>query len=148
MIKSFRGILADGGQTRIRLGTIRGEIGYRINKLEGFPSLPTTTDFESVLQVWSVKQDPVATEAPLVDFSNSRLLGALFYTGMGSTYSANSDIVVFDNVTFNQDIFITHTEGVSNFSFNYYLELEQVKLNLGESTVATLMDMRGDSNID
>ena len=50
--------------------------------------------------------------------------------------------VVFDNVKFNQDIYITHQDEAVGQSFNYYLELEQVKLDLNEATVATLKDMR------
>jgi hypothetical protein len=44
-------------------------------------------------------------------------------------------------MTFNQDIFIT-LGSQSGASCNYYIELEQVKLDLNENTVATLKDIR------
>ena len=50
---------------------------------------------------------------------------------------------MFDNVTFNQDIYVTHTDTNSAIPINYYIELEQRKIDLNEATVATLKDMRG-----
>ena len=145
MIKTFRGLLADGGQDTIRLSTRDGMMGYRIVKFQGFPQKPGTADYESTLQIWKVKQDPVLTSTPIVDFSNSRLLAALIYEGRPGSSSAGvlPDAVIFDDEIVNQDIFVTHTEANGSESFNYYLELEQVKLDLGEATVATLKDMRG-----
>jgi len=32
VVKTFRGLLADGGQDRIRLSTIKGKVGYKIAK--------------------------------------------------------------------------------------------------------------------
>jgi len=52
-------------------------------------------------------------------------------------------IIIFDNVTFNQDIFITAIDIGAAAECNYYLELEQFTLDLSEATVATLKDMRG-----
>ena len=42
-------------------------------------------------------------------------------------------------MTFNQDIYITCK---SSGNMNYYMELEQIKLDLNENTVATLKDIR------
>jgi len=142
MIKTFRGLMEDGAQDTLVLHTNDGSTGYRIVKFEGFPNLPATVDFESVLQIWKVKQTSVPTDTPVVDFSDNTLLAALSYTGMEGTYKANANMVIFDREIFNQDIYITHTEGVSNFKFNYYIELEQFKLDLSENTVATLKDIR------
>jgi len=51
--------------------------------------------------------------------------------------------IIFDKEIFNQDIYITHTEAAgSALACNYYIELEQVKLDLSENTVATLKDIR------
>ena len=50
--------------------------------------------------------------------------------------------VVFDNEIFNQDIYITHTDAHATGECNYYIELEQIKLDLNENTVATLKDIR------
>ena len=50
--------------------------------------------------------------------------------------------VVFDNMTFNQDIDITMVDVNGTQAGNYYIELEQIKLDLNENTVATLKDIR------
>jgi len=42
----------------------------------------------------------------------------------------------------NQDIYITHIDTNGAIPCNYYIELEQVKLDLSENTVATLKDIR------
>ena len=56
-------------------------------------------------------------------------------------------ITIFDNTIVNQDIYITHSDIVGTTPCNYYLELEQVKLDLNENTVATLKDIRISINI-
>ena len=56
---------------------------------------------------------------------------------------ATHNIIIFDNTTINQDMFITHFDASVGKPVNYYIELEQVKLDLNEATVATLKDMRG-----
>jgi len=58
-------------------------------------------------------------------------------------------VVIFDNEVFNQDIYITYTDngGGSNEDINYYIELEQIKLDLSENTVATLKDIRNAARI-
>ena len=49
-------------------------------------------------------------------------------------------------MTFNQDIFLTSSiNGSAGLEMNYYLELEQVKLDLNQNTVATLKDIRNRS---
>ena len=39
-------------------------------------------------------------------------------------------------------MYITHSEVNGSAACNYYIELEQVKLDLGQNTVATLKDIR------
>ena len=138
MIKSFRGKLAYGvaATQTIRLGTNQGMIGYRIKKFQILPqNLNNSSD--SNVGIWTRPQDATSAD---VDFDNSELLAmAVIYN---ETYEVNS-VVVFDNVTFNQDIYIDHHQQAGSDYVNYYLELEQVKLDLNEATVATLKDMRG-----
>ena len=43
---------------------------------------------------------------------------------------------------FNQDIYVTHKDVAVGQTVNYYIELEQIKLDLNENTVATLKDIR------
>jgi hypothetical protein len=135
-IKSFRGKLAYGatGQT-INLSTNTGKTGYRIVKFQVLPqNLNNPSD--SNVGIWSVPQTTTSAD---VDFSSQTLLAmAVIYN---ETYEVNS-VIVFDNVIFNQDIYINHHQQAGSDYVNYYLELEQVSLDLTENTVATLKDIR------
>jgi len=143
MIKTFRGILADGAQVTINLHTNDGRTGYRIVKLQTFPTTPGTSADESVIQVWSKAQaEPIATGSGTVNFSNDTLLGAVYFRQHSTTTAPATMNVIFDNQIVNQDIYITHTNNEGSASYNYYLELEQISLDLNESTVATLQSIR------
>jgi len=136
MIKSFRGLMADGDIDTIRLSTNNGLTGYKINKFQLFPAVQDSAK-DNLVTIHSVKQTAVTTSA---NYNSPTLLAtAVLYNG---TYEVQN-IVVFDNTTFNQDIYITNYDSIGSNAMNYYLELEQVKLELNEATVATLKDMRG-----
>jgi len=143
-IKTFRGLIADGAQDTILLHTNDGSIGYRIVKFNIFPWRPGAADLESTVLIWKVKQsEPVSTSTVDVDFSNQVLLGAAYIAeGAGPDQGPLLEKIVFDNEIFNQDIYITHTATTGSESINYYIELDQVKLDLNENTVATLKDIR------
>jgi len=146
MIKTFRGRILDGGQDTIVLHTNNGETGYRIKKFEIMPQSPGTVDYESGVSIWKTSQSNISTATLDFDFTDNRLLAAAYMLlGTAPTQGNNSVATIFDNEVFNQDIYITHTNvegsGAAG-NMNYYLELEQVKLNLSESTVATLKDLR------
>ena len=71
------------------------------------------------------------------------MAAAGFFTGDTTQQTMKEDSIIFDNQVFNQDIFITYNDlQGSDAKVNYYIELEQVKLDLGENTVATLKDIR------
>jgi len=142
MIKSFRGKLADQEQDTIRLGTNQGLIGYRIVKFEIMSQEPYGgANAEHLVQLWANEQSTITAD---VDFDNSELLGTAIINNAAAGYNyASIPTIIFDNVIFNQDIYITHNDGQSTQACNYHLELEQVKLDLSEATVATLKDMRG-----
>jgi len=139
MIKTFRGILTDGGQVTIRLSTNNGETGYYIRKFEAMSKEPGNVSLEGSCKIFSNEQDTVDNT---VDFSNSELLAALEYHKEQNTAYPLSTNVIFDNVAINQDIFVTWKDNTTGESLNYYIELEQIKLDLNEATVATLKDMR------
>jgi len=139
MIKTFRGLIADGAQDTIVLHTNDGSTGYRIVKFQVICKDPPGTAPESVITIWKTSQTTPPAE---IDFSNQQLLGCAYYSG-GSTASVSQDIIIiFDSEIFNQDIYINHQDAQDTGPMNYYLELEQVKLDLNESTVATLKDIR------
>ena len=143
MIKTFRGLLADGGQDRIRLSTIKGKVGYRIVKFEGFPSTPGVTDYESTLMIWKLEQSSVSSSSAVVNFTDSDLLAAFYDSNNQATsYASANRRVIFDNELFNQDIYITHTNTDGANAFNYYIELEVIPLDDAGAEYTTLKDMR------
>ena len=137
-IISFRGSLEDGGQDTIPLQTNNGLIGYRITKFEIIDSAPGTVNTEIVCKIYTT--DQTGSIDALIDFSDNRLLGAAYY----SRGAAMQPVIIFDNITFNQDIYVTQeaASGGSAAICNYHIELEQMKLDLSEQTVATLKDIR------
>ncbi len=139
MIKSFRGSLDDLEVDTIRLSTNDGKTGYRIVKFELMPSLPGGAVQDSVMQIYTM---PQTTASSTVDFDNPLLLAAAIYSQHQTQYTFNTG-VIFDNVKFNQDIYITHKDEAVGQACNYYIELEQVTLSVSEAAVATLKDMRG-----
>ena len=136
-IKSFRGLMATDSVDTISLHTNNGTTGYKIKKIQALSWYPSGTSPEVVLKIYSVPQE-VVTET--IDFSDQTLLAVCFYEGNSNSYYTNQTDVIFDNMTFNQDIYITCYS--TDNRVNYYIELEQVKLDLGEQTVATLRDIR------
>jgi len=141
-IKSFRGKLADGDQQTIVLHTNDGSVGYRIVKFQIMMEQPGNTSQESLVKIYKVQQTkPIPVINATVDFSDNTLLAAAFQ----DTNVHPSEVIIFDNEIFNQDIYVTFTDnaaGTGTDDVNYYIELEQVKLDLNENTVATLKDIR------
>jgi len=140
-IKSFRGQLADEQQDTIVLHTRDGSIGYRIVKFQVMgPDYSETA--EAAIKIYKVKQDPTALTGD-IDFSDNTLLAAALYqqNATGQNYPIDN-VVIFDNEIFNQDIYISQRGQAASAKINYYIELEQMKLDLNENTVATLKDIR------
>ena len=138
-IKSFRGKIADGGIDIISLHTNTGSTGYRIVKMQIMHAEPGQQDAEHTFKIYSVPQTTVDNA---IDFSDNTLLAAAYLTDDKNTLGTTSTVVVFDNTTFNQDIYVTHEDTTGSQPANYYMELEEVKLDLNQSTVATLKDIR------
>ena len=140
-IKSFRGLIADGAIDTITLHTNTGATGYRIVKFDLFCENTGGATQESVVKIYKVPQTLPTTST--ADFSDQTLL-AVAHIGNSTASSAYPPIqaVIFDNEVFNQDIYVTHREDTGSESVNYYIELEQIKLDLNENTVATLKDIR------
>jgi len=138
-IISFRGLIADNGIDVVSLHSINGSVGYRIKKLQLIGEQPGTTNIEATVKIFSV---PQTTATNNVDFSDQTLLAVGHHAKRNNTSEVVSDIIVFDNVTFNQDIYITAVDSQAALPINYYIELEQMTLDLNENTVATLKDIR------
>ena len=141
MNKSFRGLLADDSGTRIRLSTNRGLIGYKIVKFRIMPNDPGSANTEHIVKIFTYEP---AANTTVVDFSDSTLLAAgTVNNDLQTSYYPVDSEVIFDNTVVNQDIFVSHKSEGTLRACNYYIELEQIKLDVNEATVATLKDMRG-----
>ena len=138
-IKSFRGKLASGSTEQIALHTNNGNIGYIIKTLQIMPHSWGGVTGEYTVKVYSIAGKTANAD---IDFSDQTLLAVACQTyNTSANVSGDIPVVVFDNVTFNQDIFILAHDNDSN-PVNYHIELEQIKLDLNENTVATLKDIR------
>ena len=136
---TYKGLIANQTIHRIRLGTKKGLTGYRIKKLQVFPFEDDT--IEATVKVFSVEPAGATNSA---NFDDPTLLGAVYFSmDSGSAAAPEDTTVVMDNKIVNQDIFITLRCHTNIASLNYYIELESIDLDLGEATVATLKDMRG-----
>jgi hypothetical protein len=143
-IKSFRGKIIDGGIDTVVLHTNTGSTGYRIKKFEIMSARPGSSgsDAEHTVKIFSIPQT-VASVTNAIDFQDNTLLAAATMGNSATTSQYGSTpVIVFDNMVFNQDIYITHKETSGAEDVNYYIELEQVTLDLNENTVATLKDIR------
>jgi hypothetical protein len=140
MIKTFRGLLIDGGQDRIRLQTIKGKVGYKIIKFQVITEAVSTASVEHVLKIYKSLQTSITGT---VNFTDSDLLGvAIALSGADAANNPISTTIVFDNEIFNQDIYITHTDIEVGKSCNYYIELEVIPLDDAGAEYTTLKDMR------
>ena len=139
MIKTFRGLLADDASETIALHTNDGSTGYRIVNFQVIDGEPGVIDAESVVKIYKI---PQTTNTGTVDFSDQTLLAVAFYSIDDVTPNQKSSTIIFDREIFNQDIFVTHINNKGAGPVNYYIELEQVKLDLNENTVATLKNIR------
>ena len=137
-IKSFRGKMIDGAIDQISLHTNDGSTGYRIKKVQCVPENPGTTNTEHVFKIYKIPQTAVTGS---IDFSDNTLLASVYLSSRDDRYGGDN-IIVFDNETINQDIYLTHDDTNNAGAVNYYIELETVKLSLDENTVATLKDIR------
>jgi len=146
-IKTFRGLLGDGAQERIRLQHIDGKTGYRIKKFQIITEQPFAgTSAEHVVKVYSIEQTAIDG---VVSFSEQTLLGVAAINNDLTGYRYGMiDTIIFDGVVFNQDIFITQKDVVGNSTpCNYYLELETVSLDDVEATAVILKNFRNTNTI-
>jgi hypothetical protein len=138
MIKTYKGLLQDGGVDRIRLRTLKGHKGYRISKFQIIGGAPGASNYEAVVSISKIDFTPIAT----IDFTDGDYLAAAFYAGNAAAFNyPTSQVIVFDREMFNQDIYIG-LQDLQNNTMNYYLELEQMDLNENETTMATLQSLR------
>ena len=144
MIKTFKGKMKNDTNKRIKLSTKEGLVGYKIVKFQTISTVPLSTESKSLAKIYATVGG-TAEDTSSLDFDSPTLLAVSLFTSSGSVQSYPEDMtVIIDNKTINQDIYITmRNTGSGNNDINFYLELEVIKLDLNEATVATLRDMRG-----
>lgn len=144
-IKTFRGLLTDGQQERIRLEHKDGKTGYRIKKFELMPNNPGVGGPESIGKVYSIQQTAIDG---VVDFSEQTLLAAAFQKTQEDSANTNVGMItIFDGIVINQDIFVTMVDMRGNLKTNYYLELETVSLDDVEATAVILKNFRNTNTV-
>ena len=140
-IKTYKGKIAMDVETKIHLSTNDGLTGYRINQFKIMSSQPGVASHELVGKV-RLTADP--NVGPVVDFNDTDLLAAVFQQDL----EVGNDVIIFDKETFNQDIFVQiGSASGSAVPANFYLELEQFKLDLNTSTYHTLKSIRSSKQI-
>jgi len=141
MIKTYRGLLADGAQEKIPLSTKDGSVGYRIVKFKIMPDDPNQSTVKHVMKLYKTFQSTINDS---VNFSDNDLLGAATYNeSPAPADQAGYSVIIFDSEIFNQDIYITNSEPANQQPGNYYIELEQMKLDHTQNMSATLKAIRG-----
>jgi hypothetical protein len=138
MIKTYRGLLADDGQDRIRLSTIKGKVGYKIVKF-ALMAIDPNENIENAVKIYRLKQTAVNAD---VDFTDSDLLAAAMWWSSTGQDNVHESVVIFDQEIFNQDIYVTNADIQSSAAMNYYLELEVIPLDDAGAEYTTLKDMR------
>tara|TARA_R100001594_G_C3965482_1_gene246454 strand:- start:245 stop:685 length:441 start_codon:yes stop_codon:yes gene_type:complete len=133
-LKTFRGRLDNLEQDRIYLAGGNDSTGFKINKFEIMGQSPFFAESEAVMKIYTVSQ--AGSIDSQVDMGDETLLGVSISTN-DSANPVNSGYrsVIFDQTIVNQDIFVTYKTNQGSEKCNYYIELEEVKINDSEAAV-------------
>jgi len=123
---------------KIFLATNDGLTGYTINKFQLMPKDPEE-DIRSTVKIYST---PQTTASETIDFNETDLLATGIIRGGTGVGQPLTEVTIFDNVKFNQNIFVTTKGSTYTVPVNYYIELKESKLSLDEQSVATLKNIR------
>lgn len=123
-VHSFRGLMEDGDQRRIRIQGATGEIAWRITKFEVVSRAPVGNSPEAIIKIFREEQSTVDA---YIDFDNDELLAAAFLENNQSVAGEGQNVVIFDNALFSRNVYVTTTS--TDGAINYYIELEEVKVS-------------------
>jgi len=139
-IKTFRGLMTDGDQVKLRLKTMTGSQGYRIVRFQLMAFAPGADNYEAIVKIYKLEQ---ASATATIDFSDNTLLGAGFFTGDTTQQTMKWGTTIIETEVFNQDIYITYNDlQGSDAQMNFHLELEVVDLRDNENEYITLRDIK------
>ena len=133
-VHSFRGLLGHDGQDEINLERQNLNLAYRITKFEIMPNTPGGAVSEYVVKVYREQQTSITQT---VDFSDTDLLAAGYFLNQSSTTNPYYSTVIFDNILFSRNVFVTNDDNVGSLKCNYYLEIEEVPVS-----PSTLMQLK------
>jgi len=138
-VHSFKGLLGDGGQDEISLERQNLNLAYRIVKFQIQLSQPgaDTSDALSWIAVWKEEQTSISSTTISIDFDNPDLLASGLIAWDNSQVIESGTTLIFSNILFSRNIYITHTNSAGATAGNYYLELEEVPVG-----AATLMQLK------
>jgi len=141
VVKTFRGLLASGGQDRIRLSTIKGKVGYKITKFQVMSKDPGTDTVEGVVKIFKSEQ---TTINGTINFTDTELLAVCEYHSEASATNPVTTNIIFDTEMFNQDIYVTSNDAATTalVDLNYYIELEVIPLDDKGAEYTTVKDLR------
>ena len=141
MNKSYKGVIPVGEQERIRLSTNDGLTGYRIKQFQLLSTTPGANSAEYVGKIYN--SDQTGSIAPTVSFGDPDLLAVDFLNHDTNPAYISSQLIIFDNRVFNQDIYVTIADASGGtVPCNYYIELEQIPLTEDQALVAIIKDLR------
>jgi len=126
-VHSFRGLLADGDQRRIRIQGSVGAIAWRITKFQLMGEKPAGANQESIVKIWREEQ---TSPDQNINFDNDELLAAGYLEAAADAKTESQpQIIIFDNTLFVRNIWISYVDSEAGESCNYYIELEEVKVS-------------------
>jgi hypothetical protein len=132
---SFKGTIPVGDQERIKLSTLNGLTGYKITDFRVISITPGAANSELIGQIFAKSQ--LNQVSATVSFTDQDLLGVAYVDDPGFS------VIIFDNEYFNQDIYVTMTDGSgATVAGNYYIEIERIKLNETQAAQLTLKNIR------
>ena len=144
-IQSFRGLLADNDQERIRIQGSVGAVAWRITKFGIIPGDPSDNTSSAIMKIY---KDVQTTSTRTIDFGDHSLLGVALWSHNATLQNYTEDLsVIFDNEIFNQDIYITLDNAAGNDAVNYYLELEEVKVSKASMAQLAVAAARRDPSL-
>jgi len=148
-VHSFRGLLGDADQRKIRIQGQLGDRAWRIIKFSILSYSPGDANSEHIVKIFREDQsNSLVASSAKIDFADDTLLAAAYNKDSASDSSGAyyTPSVIFDNALFVRNIYVTHTDNVGAVSCNYYIELEEVKLSragMGQLAVAAARRREG-----
>ena len=91
---SYKGILDEGLEERIKLSTLNGKTGYKITKFQVISNTPGAAEYETTVKIYSKPQGSGSTS---VDFTESDLLAVAYIEDNPTHAYPISETIIFDN---------------------------------------------------